>query len=487
MSEVIVVGGGPTGLWLAAELRLAGVSVDVLEARPQRSPRSKAITLHARTLEVLAMRGLADQFVNSGAHLPSYHFGMLEQKMPLADLDSPFPFVLAHSQVQTEEKIERWARDLGASILRGHTVTGLEQDEDGVTVTATTPEGIQETRRASFVVGCDGSRSVVRQAAGIDFVGADPSIYGFLADVVLDDPPPPGYAVHSALGSLSVVPLGPGRVRMYGIDPARQDLGQLTFEELRQYVILLTGGDFGMRDATWLSRFTSATRVAAEYRRGRILLAGDAAHIHFPAGGVGLNIGIQDAMNLGWKLAAEVQGRAEPGLLDTYHRERHPVGEEVARHTLAQGVFIQGMTPEGLALRGLMNRLIANHPSLVSALVEELTGIDVAYPVPGSHPLTGTRLPAAQATLARLASGRPLLLTEADLPESSAEAEKLGFTVARATLSTRPAWAEVAGVLVRPDGHVWLAVDRSPDADQQLRNALAEVPATFVPPDAYRA
>lgn len=479
MSEVIVVGGGPTGLWLAAELRLAGVAVDVLEARPQRSPRSKAITLHARTLEVLAMRGLAGEFVNSGAQLLTYHFGMLEQKMPLADLDSPFPFVLAHSQVQTEEKIERWARELGVNILRGHTVSAVAQDEDGASVTATTPEGDEETRRASFVVGCDGSRSVVRQAAGIDFVGADPSIYGFLADVVLDDPPAPGYAVHSARGSLSIVPLGPGRVRMYGIDPERQDLGPLTFGELREYVILLTGGDFGMRDATWLSRFTSATRVAAEYRKNRILLAGDAAHIHFPAGGVGLNIGIQDAMNLGWKLAAEVQGRAEPGLLDTYHRERHPVGEEVARHTLAQGMVIRGMTPEGLALRGLMNRLIANHPSLVSALVEELTGIDVAYPMPGAHPLIGARLPAVEATLALLASGKPLLLTEAALPESQAEAEKLGFGVAPATLSTRPAWAEVAGVLVRPDGHVWFAVDRSPDADQHLRNALADLRTRF--------
>jgi 2-polyprenyl-6-methoxyphenol hydroxylase-like FAD-dependent oxidoreductase len=479
MPEVIVVGGGPTGLWLAAELRLAGVSVDVLEGRPRRSPRSKAITLHARTLEVLAMRGLAGQFVDNGAHLLTYHFGMLEQKLPLAGLDSPFPFVLAHSQVQTEEKIERWALELGVNIRRGHTVTGVTQDEDGVTVCVTTPEGVEPNRRASFVVGCDGSRSIVRQAAGIDFVGSDPSIYGFLADVVLDDPPPPGFAVHSAQGSLSIVPLGPGRVRMYGIDPARQDIGELTFEELREYVTRLTGQDFGMRDATWLSRFTSATRVAAEYRRNRILLAGDAAHIHFPAGGVGLNIGIQDAMNLGWKLAAEVQGRAAPDLLDTYHAERHPVGEEVARHTLAQGLFIQGMTPEGLALRGLMNRLIANHPSLVSALAEELTGIDVTYPVPGTHPLTGARLPAPEPTLSLLSSGKPLLILGDDLPQSGTEAEERGFRVVSAPLGDRPAWADVAAVLVRPDGHVWIAVDRSPEADGRLAKALVDLPTTF--------
>jgi hypothetical protein len=303
MSEVIVVGGGPTGLWLAAELCLAGVSVEVLEARAQRSPRSKAITLHARTLEVLAMRGLAGQFVNSGAHLLTYHFGMLEQKMPLADLDSPFPFVLAHSQVQTEEKIERRARELGVDLLRGHTATGVQQDEDGVTVTVTTPDGDEQTRRASYLVGCDGSRSVVRQAVGI----------------------------------------------------------------------------------------------------------------------------------------------------------------------------IRGMTPEGLALRGLMNRLIANHPSLVAALIEELTGIDVAYPVAGAHPLTGVRLPAPEAVLTLLANGKPLLLTEDDIPRSRAEAEKRGFSVATAPLSTRPAWAGVAAVVVRPDGHVWLAVDRSPDADDRLVKDLADL------------
>ncbi|GLY28971.1 FAD-dependent monooxygenase [Kineosporia sp. NBRC 101731] len=171
MPEVIVVGGGPTRLWLAAELRLAGVTVDVLEGRERRFPHSRAMTLHARTLEVLAMRGLADEFVNSGVHLPTYHFGMLEQRLPLATLDSPFPFVLAHSQVQTEEKLERRARDLGANVLRGHAVTGVTQDDDGVTVVVRTPGGNERIRRATFVVGCDGSRSIVRTSAGIDFVG----------------------------------------------------------------------------------------------------------------------------------------------------------------------------------------------------------------------------------------------------------------------------------------------------------------------------
>lgn len=363
-------------------------------------------------------------------------------------------------------------------------VTGLKQEDDEVEVTMRGLDGQQRIARAPFVVGCDGSHSVVREAAGIEFLGYDPSSYAFLADVTLTDPPTPGFGVHKARGSLTVVPLAPGHFRMYGFDPQRQDAGELTLDELRGYVTELTGTDFGMKTATWLTRFSSATRVAERYRNKRVLLAGDAAHVHFPAGGVGLNIGIQDAMNLGWKLAAHVQGRANMGLLDTYETERRPIGEEVARHTLAQGALIQAMSPEGLELRGLMNRLIADHPSVTAALVNELTGLDVAYPEPGSHKLVGARVPAPPATLGLLASGHPLLLifSNQPLPRSQTTAAKLGFIVAQAPaeLSARPDWADLAAVIVRPDGHVWRAVDHSAQADENLLNDLANLPAKFV-------
>jgi 2-polyprenyl-6-methoxyphenol hydroxylase-like FAD-dependent oxidoreductase len=433
---------------------------------------------------MLAMRGLDGQFVDSGGHLLTYHFGMLEQRLPLAGLDSPFPYVLAHSQVQTEEKLERWAVELGANILRGHVATDLEQREDDVEVTLRTPDGEQRTARAPYVVGCDGSRSVVREAAGIAFVGYEPSSWAFLADVRLTDPPPPGFSVHKARGSLTVVPLGPGHFRMYGFDPERQDEGSLTLDELREYVIELAGVDFGLNSASWLTRFSSATKVAERYRNDRVLLAGDAAHVHFPAGGSGLNVGIQDAMNLGWKLAAHLQGRADPGLLDTYDAERRPVGEELARHTLAQGALIQAMSPEGLELRGLMNRLLAEHPSVTAALVQELTGLDVAYPSLGSHPLVGARVPAPTATLSLLASGRPLLLLFANqsLPQSQSAAAALGFIVAQApsSLSSRPGWDGLAAAIVRPDGHVWRIVEASPQADASLLSCLADLPARFL-------
>ena len=315
MQDVVVVGAGPTGLWLAGELRLGGASVTVLEAREERDSNSKALTIHPRTIEVFDCRGVAEPFLAEGIRIPNGHFGGLPDRMDFSALDTPFPFTLAVPQARTEELLEDRALRMGAVLRRGCEVVGLTGDgvrlSDGSVVAA------------RYVVGCDGTRSTVRAAAGIDFPGTDATTWGWLADVVLDAPPERGFAgVTGVDGGLMVVALPGGLHRIVGADPVTNRAewpGDLTLDELRATVTRIAGTDFGLRDPRWLSRFGNATRQAATYRAGTVLLAGDAAHMHFPTGGVGMNVGIQDAHNLGWKLAAVVTGRADDALLDTYH------------------------------------------------------------------------------------------------------------------------------------------------------------------------
>ncbi|ANZ40209.1 monooxygenase [Lentzea guizhouensis] len=414
MQDVVVVGAGPTGLWLAGELRLGGASVTVVEARRERDVNSKALTIHPRTIEVFDCRGVAEPFLAEGIRIPNGHFGGLPDRMDFAVLDTPFPFTLALPQDRTEELLEQRARELGAVIKRGHRVTGLT--DDGVLLG-------DEVVVARYVVGCDGTRSTVREAAGIDFPGTDATTWGWLGDVVLDDPPARGFASVTGIdGGLMVVPLPGGVHRIVGGDPATNRAewpGELTLDELRATVKAIAGTDFGMRDPRWLSRFGNATRQAAAYRAGTVLLAGDAAHMHFPTGGVGMNVGIQDAHNLGWKLAAVVTGRADETLLDSYHDERHPVGAALLAHTRAQTALMTGYTPEGQALRALLSGLIAAAPDMSRELAERLSGLDVAY-------ATGRRVPDQ-----RLADGGRLF-----------ERLRGGGHV------------EIAGGVVRPDGHL---------------------------------
>ena len=375
MEDVVIVGAGPTGLWLAGELRLGGASVTVIEAREDRDPNSKALTIHPRTVEIFDCRGVAEPFLAEALRIPNGHFGGLPDRMDFSVLDTPHPFTLALLQARTEELLEAHAERMGATIRRGCEAVGLAGNgvvlADGTVV------------EARYVVGCDGARSTIRTAAGIDFPGTEATTWGWLGDVVLDSPPARGFAnIAGPDGGLMIVPLPGGIHRLVGGDPSTDRPewpGELTFDELRATVRRIAGTDFGMRDPVWLSRFGNATRQAAAYRKDNVLLAGDAAHMHFPTGGVGMNVGIQDAHNLGWKLAAVVAGRADEALLDTYHEERHPVGADLLEHTRAQTALIAAYSPEGQALRAVLSGLIATAPDLSRELAERLSGLNVAY------------------------------------------------------------------------------------------------------------
>jgi 2-polyprenyl-6-methoxyphenol hydroxylase-like FAD-dependent oxidoreductase len=321
-------------------------------------------------------------FVSEGIPLPGGHFGVLDSRLDFHRLPSPFPYTLALPQERTEALLEAQASELGADILRGHQVTGFTEHPDHIAVHTTGPHS-SATLRADYLVGCDGARSTVRTAAGIDCPGTPSTVLGWFGDVVLDHPPAPGYSYFGPAGTLMAVPMPGGIHRLVGITP--RDLtttwpDDLALDELRQKVHALTGTDFGMRDPLWLSRFGNATRLADHYRKGRVFLAGDAAHQHFPAGGVGMNVGIQDAANLAWKLAATLTGWAPESLLDTYHAERHPVGADLITTSRAQVALMTAFTPEGLEQRTLLAELITALPDLNDHLAAQVSSLAVAYP-----------------------------------------------------------------------------------------------------------
>ena len=502
--EVVVAGGGPVGMWLAAELRHAGISVVVLEKRPERPPQSKALTVYPRTIEMLAMRGLADRFLAEGIPVPSSHFAMLSNRLDFSFLDTRYPFTLFLPQRRTEELLNGHLDELGVPLLRSHEVTGVRQHPAGVEVEVATPSG-PATLTAAYVVGCDGAGSAVRQAAGIEFTGTPSAWYSILGDVELADPPagraltacPPG-------GSLYMVALGGDRWRVAVIDHATmQDPpdGPVTFAELRASALRLAGTDFGMRETAdaWLSRVGNETRQVAAYRRGRVLLAGDAAHVHFPAGGQGLNLGLQDASNLAWKLAAELHGWAPSWLLDSYEAERAPVGLDVIEDSLAQCGLFANPSREGVALRDRFNRILGENQALCRSLAARLSGLAVSYSPPGppqpspgppppqprESPLAGQRVPdlalrgaPAPSVYGLLHAGTFVLLTSpeqarqpvADYHEYSGRLAIVTCAIA----DERPEWAGLRALLIRPDGHVaWAAHESGPPADPPLRAWLS--------------
>ncbi len=483
--DVLVVGGGPAGLTLACELRLAGLAVTVLERRTARIQQSRALTIHGRTLEMLGLRGLAERFLAQGVQVPTGHYAVLPTRLDFSVFDTQFPFTLFVPQATTEELLEARALELGVDILHGVTVHEVTQSEDGA--------GAQGVRNgeplqwhARYLVGADGARSTVRQQAGIDFTGYPATNTLCLGDVVLDNPPEKQvFAGCNAAGVLMVAPLGDRvhhRVVLLDAERCNTPLSEpLGVEELAASARKIAGIDFGPRDALWLSRFSDETRVASAYRQGRILLVGDAAHIHMPAGGQGMNVGMQDAMNLGWKLAAVAQGRAPDALLDSYHRERHPVGQALYQNTLAQTALITRFDARSLALRDTVSALL-QAPEANRRLASELSGFGIGYDQPLS-PLasgrtlapgwTGRRLPdwplrmedgSASSLHQWLHAGRWVwwLLDPraADHPTLRAD----GLVVVRAQpLEAREELAGLAAVLVRPDGYADFAVALSKD------------------------
>ncbi|WP_113447873.1 FAD-dependent monooxygenase [Rhizobium cremeum] len=376
--EVIIVGAGPVGLWLACELRLAGVDVLVLERRTERSQQSRALTIHGRSIELFALRGLEKHFLDAGRPIPSGHFGVLDTRLDFSTFDSHFPFTLYLPQSDTEAKLEERAIELGARVLRGESVTGIEEQDGQVLVSMD-----RAVHACAYLVGADGARSIVRESAGIPFSGAPARHTMMLADVVLAAPP--ARSVLSTVnenGCAMVAPLGDGQHhRIVLVDPLRSHVARtepVTLEEVTQSARRILGSDFGARDPIWMSRFADETRLADSYRRGRILLAGDAAHIHAPAGGQGMNVGLQDAMNLGWKLAMVVRGQAPASLLDSYGEERRPVGEGLYKNTLAQVALMTEFNPATLALRDALNGLL-QIPAVNQRLAAELSGFGVRY------------------------------------------------------------------------------------------------------------
>jgi 2-polyprenyl-6-methoxyphenol hydroxylase-like FAD-dependent oxidoreductase len=486
--QVVISGGGPVGMWLACELRLANISTLVLDQTVEIDPHSRALTVHPRTIEVLASRGAHEQLLLEGARIPTGHFAILDSRLNFAGLDTPYPFTLAIFQARTTALLQQRAIELGAVVRRGHRFVELEERSDSV---ISTIEGLDGTYtvESDYLVGCDGTRSTVRSAAGIDFRGTPFTVLGWLGDVELREPPElPVISKWGVGGTGMVVRLADGRYRVVGIMPqdVRKDWpGEFTLEELRANAVAIFGTDFGMHTPYWLSRYSNTSRQATTYRRGRVVVAGDAAHQHFPAGGVGLNVGVQDAMNLGWKLAATINGWAPEGLLDTYHEERFPVGQDLLEHTQAQTALMSAFTTEGKELRNFLTKLTKERPALEVALTERLTGLHVAYPGQGQHPLVGQRAPdlafadTEESLFPMLRTGQYVLLDFTEVVKAHTHPHLRLHSGALAD-SRRPAWSALSAALVRPDGYVaWASLETDPRAlEAAIDTALG---ATFQP------
>ena len=416
-TDVVIAGAGPTGLMLACELRLAGVDVVVVERLAERTGESRAGGMHSRTLEVLDQRGILERFLAEGELQPVGHFSGLYLDFDEFESRHPYPLMILQSAI--ERLLEEWAAELGVRVRRSSEVSGIRQDGAGVTVELGTAKAAPATLRARYLVGCDGGRSTVRKLSGIDFPGTPATMTALIGDVELPDLTEDYvWARRCPSGEFSAIAFEPGwyRVITSDYDHVADREEPPTFEQLRESLVRLAGTDYGMHSPRWVSRFNDAARQAAQYRKGRVLLAGDAAHIHFPAGGQGLNMGVQDAVNLGWKLASVVRGQAPESLLDSYHAERHPVGERVLHNTRAQSALARP-GPQTDALRDVFGSLIA-FDDVNRHLRGMLTALDIRYPVNGDHTLAGRRVPDADLKASDgatrvyelLHAGRPVLL-----------------------------------------------------------------------------
>ncbi|OBH77742.1 hypothetical protein A5682_22575 [Mycobacterium mantenii] len=483
---MLIAGGGPTGLMLAGELALAGADAAIVERRTsQHLIGARAGGLHSRTIEVLDQRGIADRFLSQGEVAQVAGFSQI--RLDISDFPTRHPYGLALWQNEIERILADWVGELGVPIYRGAEVAAFAQDDDVVDVTLS--DG--RVMHGQYLVGCDGGRSVIRKAAGIAFPGWDPTRSYLLAEVQMDvaTRPTPQWGIrHDALGvhALSTVEEGgPARVMVTErhLGPATEP----TMHDLSEALVAVYGTDFGIHSPTWISRFTDAARQAAAYRRGRVLLAGDAAHIHHPVGGQGLNTGVQDAVNLGWKLGQVVNKTSPDTLLDSYHAERHPVAQRVLRNALAQMAL---MRPDERtkALRDTVSDLLGmDGPRKRFAAM--MSGLDIRYDLGAGHPLVGHRMPDLDLVTADgplrvfdlMRDARPLLLEFSGRTDIGPWTDRVRVIDAK---HVDPIVLPVLGpvsappaVLIRPDGHVaWVGTRTDP--------ALGDALATWFGPPA---
>jgi 2-polyprenyl-6-methoxyphenol hydroxylase-like FAD-dependent oxidoreductase len=474
---VAIVGAGPTGLMLAGELALAGVDVAIVERRTSQERIGPAARgLHSRTIEVLDQRGIADRFLSEGRVAQVAGFAGI--RLDIRDFPSRHPYGLALPQNDFERILASWVSELGVPIYRGREVAGFVQDDTGVGVEVSDGQSL----RAIYLVACDGGSSLIRKAAGIEFPGWDPSVSSLIAEVEMTEEPQLGIR-YDENGTQAAARLEDGkRVGVVVTERYSGQSGKPTLDDLSRALTAVWGKDFGVHSPTLISRFTDMTRQAASYRKGRVLLAGDAAHVHYPVGGQGLNIGVQDAVNLGWKLAQVVKGTSPESLLDTYHAERHPVAANVLNNTMAQTALTRS-EPRMDALRDTMSELLRMDEAR-KRIAAMMSGLDIHYDLGQGHPLVGRRMPDLDLVTANgplrvftlLHSARPVLINQGQ-PGSfdlTPWADRVQLIDAQYPgiweLPVLGTVSAPAAVLVRPDGYVaWAGEPTDPGLPAALR------------------
>jgi 3-(3-hydroxy-phenyl)propionate hydroxylase len=459
--SVVIAGGGPTGMMLAAELALAKVAVAVVERRPDHVlVGSRAGGFHSRMIEMLDQRGVVDRFLAQGQVAQAAMFGTT--RLDMSDFPTRHPYSLGIWQNKIEAVMAAWIAELPVQMNYGSEVTGFSQDDTGVDVHLSDGQSL----RAAYLVGCDGGRSVIRKAAGIAFPGWDPTKSSLIAEVETTEVPPAGIR-RDAIGVHGLHTMEDGKTVRVVLGERQIGPGaEPTLGDLSEALIAVYGTDFGIHNPTWISRFTDMTRQAAAYRAGRVLLAGDSAHVHYPAGGQGLSLGVQDAINLGWKLAQVVKGTSAESLLDSYHAERHPVGVRAIKHTMAQTALQRG-DERMMALIEVVSEL-ATMDGPRKRLAGMISGLDIQYDLGAGHPLLGRRMPDLDLVRADgpirvfelLHEAQPLLLNLG--APGSLNVSAWGDRVQLIEANYIGEWelpvlgkvAAPSAVLVRPDGYV---------------------------------